>query len=207
MHETSGFVTTTIVAILGAISPGPNIVVVTKNSLTYSRKTGIYTAFGVSLGVFIHIAYCFIALSFFIVKSAFLFNIIKYIGAAYLIYLGLRLLLSKRSIPANGIEIVPESDLTAIKALKMGFFTNVLNPQTTLFFLSFFSLLIDPYTPLTIQIAYAIEVWLIALIWYCLLAFVLSHSAIKSKLAYIQYYIGKAMGGVLIALGLKAAIT
>ena len=88
MHETSGFVTIAVVAILGAMSPGPNIVVVTKNSLTYSRKTGIYTAFGVSLGVFVHIAYCLISLSFFIAQSALLFNIIKYVGAAYLIYLG-----------------------------------------------------------------------------------------------------------------------
>lgn len=205
MHEMSGFVTTTIVAILGSISPGPNIVVVTKNSLMYSRKTGIYTAIGVSLGVFIHIAYCFIALSFLIAKSAFFFYIIKYIGAAYLIYLGLKLLL-KQSIPANATKTIQESDLTAWKALKMGFFTNVLNPQATLFFLSFFSLLIDAYTPFIIQFAYAIEVWLIALTWYCFLAFVLSHSVLKCRLVYIQYYIGKAMGVVLLLLGLKAAI-
>lgn len=90
MHETSGFVTIAVVAILGAMSPGPNIVVVTKNSLTYSRKTGIYTAFGVSLGVFVHIAYCLISLSFFIAQSALFFNIY---------------------IPASSIEIVQENDL------------------------------------------------------------------------------------------------
>lgn len=206
MHETSGFVTIAVVAILGAMSPGPNIVVVTKNSLTYSRKTGIYTAFGVSLGVFVHIAYCLISLSFFIAQSALLFNTIKYVGAAYLIYLGVKSLLIKRSISANGIEIVPENDLNALKALKMGFFTNVLNPQATLFFISIFSQLIDPNTSLIIQIAYAFEIWLIALIWYCLLAFVLSHSMLKCRLANIQYYIEKAMGMVLLVLGLKVAI-
>ncbi len=78
--------------ILGAASPGPDLALVLKNSLESGRKAGIYSALGIALGIAVHVSYSVLGLAVLISKSILLFNIIKLIGAAYLIYIG-----SKRS--------------------------------------------------------------------------------------------------------------
>ncbi|MBA3722178.1 MAG: LysE family transporter [Parachlamydiaceae bacterium] len=201
----SSFAIVALVAILGAVSPGPDFVIVTKHSLAFSRRTGLYTALGVSLGVFVHIAYCLIGIGFSIAESIFLFNCIKYCGAAYLIYIGLKSLLAKATpaLKMNYEHI--NHDLTPFQALKTGFLANVLNPKATMFFLSVFSQVISPDTKLIIQLAYALEIWLIILGWFCLLAFILSNRKLRSRIVHLQHYFEKGMGVLLVAFGLKIA--
>lgn len=201
----SSFLIITLVGILGAISPGPDFVIVTKNSLMFSKRAGLYTALGVALAVSIHIAYCLIGIGFFIAESPFLFNMIKYSGAAYLIYIGIQGIWSTPTIGVNLDIAAKNQDLPPLKALQTGFLTNALNPKATLFFLSVFSQVINPETPLVIQLIYALEIQLIVLGWFCLLAFLLSHPKLKSRIVKIQPYIEKGMGGLLIAFGLKIA--
>lgn len=76
-----------LVHLLATISPGPDFVVAVKNSMSYSRKTGTWTAIGCGLGISIHIMYCVAGLAVVISKYILLFDAIKYLGAAYLIYL------------------------------------------------------------------------------------------------------------------------
>ena len=75
--------------------PGPDFALVTKNTLLHSRRSGFFTSLGVSASNLVHITYCAFGLAIVIANSLLLFSIIKYIGAAYLIYLGLRSFLSK----------------------------------------------------------------------------------------------------------------
>jgi threonine/homoserine/homoserine lactone efflux protein len=82
----------------------------------------------------------------------------------------------------------------------MGFITNVTNPKVTLFFLSLFTQVIDPGTPLSWQILYGIEMSLATIAWFVLVA-------IKNRVVGIQHYAEKAMGVILIALGIKLALS
>lgn len=193
------------VALLGAVSPGPDFVIVTKNSLTYSRRSGLYTAFGVSMAVFIHLAYSFAAIVFSLAESVFLFECIKYAGAAYLIYIGLKALFTKASTAGEQQYKEEKRDLTPMQAWKTGFFTNALNPKATLFFLSVFSQVIEPRSSLLTMLAYAFEIWLIVLLWFCLLAFLLSHQQIRKRLTHVQPLFEKGMGALLFGFGLKIA--
>lgn len=202
----SGILMIAAIAIVGAVSPGPDFVMVTKNSLTYSRRTGLYTAFGVSLGVLFHITYCILGIGFFIADSPFLFNCIKYAGAAYLVFLGLKSIFAKQSSPSKLNFLVAKEDLTPFQAAKMGFFTNALNPKATLYFLSIFSQAIDPQTTWITKSIYAFEFWFIGWAWFCFLAFILSHPNLRIRLMSIQHYFEKTMGGILIAFGLKIAL-
>lgn len=92
------FFSISFLIILAAISPGPDFAMVIKNSLLYSRRAGIYTALGVSVSLLIHAVYCILGLALVISRSLLAFSIIKYLGAAYLIYIGIKGFLAKREV-------------------------------------------------------------------------------------------------------------
>ena len=84
------FLSISLLIMLAAVSPGPDFAVVTKNSLLYSRKAGLFTALGVSVSLLIHAVYCILGLAIIISQSLLAFSVIKYLGAAYLIYIGFK---------------------------------------------------------------------------------------------------------------------
>ncbi len=197
----------TIIAIMAVISPGPDFAIVIKNSLAYSRKAGVYTALGIGMGLSVHVLYTLVGIGFIISRSILLFNLIKYLGAAYLIYLGISALLSKSDYKLTVKYSKKEKELPFHKAFLEGFLTNVLNPKATLFFVGVFTQLIDKSTPLFIQAFYGLEIMTIAFIWFSVLAVVLSHSLVQKRIAGAQKYFVKAMGGILILLGVKVILT
>src|SRR5665648_995706 len=134
--------TVALLNLLAAISPGPDFVVTVRNSLCYSQRAGIFTALGISLALCVHLFYCAAGIGYIISTSVVLFSILKLLGAAYLIYLGVSSFIAKGS----RIDLAEErtgTDLTRLKAFRMGFLTNVLNPNATLFFLSLFTLVLS----------------------------------------------------------------
>ena len=116
------------------LTPGNDMLYVATRSTGQGIKAGIISALGITAGCMVHIIAAVIGLSTIIAKSALAFDIIKYLGAAYLIYLGVRSLLSKKKslgIPA-AVKI-----LSYKKIFWQGVITNVLNPKVALFFLAF----------------------------------------------------------------------
>ena len=77
-----------LIAVFMSISPGADFVMVTRNSLFFNRKAGLYSALGISLAIWVHVAYSIAGLAIIISNSVVLFSIFKYLGAAYLIYIG-----------------------------------------------------------------------------------------------------------------------
>ncbi|MCX7352786.1 MAG: LysE family transporter [Proteobacteria bacterium] len=84
------------------MSPGPDFAVVVRNSLIYSRKTAVLTAVGVSLGILVHLTYILLGLGVVIAKTAWLFCAFKYLGTAYLMYIGIKGLLAKKQTTDYG---------------------------------------------------------------------------------------------------------
>lgn len=205
MSYLSEFFLLASIAFLGALSPGPDFVVVTMNSIKYGKKAGFYTAFGVALGCIIHISYCVLGIGYVVQQSILLFNIIKYLGALYLIYLGLKALFSRYK--PQDLQIAQDSScqLTNTLAIKKGFLVNALNPKATLFFLSVFTQVINPKTPLLIQVGFGIEMITIAFLWFCTLTWILTNHKFNEHIKASQTFIDKLLGGVLVALGLKVA--
>jgi len=199
------FGTIAVISLLAAMSPGPDFIVVTKNSMTGSRSVGLYTAIGVGLGILSHVTYSLIGIGFIISKSIVLFTTIKYIGALYLFYLAYQLLKAKRNGDNNNEQTTQSITITKWQALKEGFFTNSLNPKATLFFLSIFTQVIDPSTPLLIQGLLGLEVALIVGVWFCTLSFIITHKTVVKGFHKIHYYLMKLMGCALVFLGIKLA--
>ena len=205
MEYLGEFFTIVVVHILGVMSPGPDFALITRNALIYSRKTGIYSALGVALGITVHIAYCLIGIGIIISQSIILFNSIKLLGAGYLIYIGYKSLKAKPQKATQ--KTSKKADLTKLEAIKSGFLTNALNPKATIFFLSVFTQVISPQTPIAIQMIYGIEMTVMTFVWFAFLSMGLSHRIIKDRFIRVQHYVERTMGAILIALGVKIAIS
>ena len=133
-------------ALLLAISPGPGMLYVLARSLQGGRKVGLASALGTALGGLVHVAAAAFGLSLLLAQSAMAFALVKYLGAAYLIYLGARTLLAKEP------EGLPQGAAPAKGSpFWQGTLTEVLNPKIALFFLAFIPQFIDHDAPLVPQ--------------------------------------------------------
>ena len=194
------------ITILTVIAPGPDFVIVVRNSLTYSSRAGICTALGVSTAVWIHIFYTLAGIGFVLSQSIILFSIIKMLGSAYLVYLGIGCIRSKNGL--QELQAVPANKkISDIQSFKMGFINNALNPKATLFFVSLFTQLVSPNTPLTIQLIYGAIVSASCLSWFTLVAIFLNRTQVKQAFQKAQKPVERIMGAVLIGFGIKVALS
>jgi len=199
-----------MIGILGSISPGPDFIIVTQNTLRFGKNAGILTAVGITLGCAVHLSYCVIGIALLIAKSPFLFGALKWMGALYLIYLGSKNLFGKNKDKPPSFSkrsFMPSHELhyTPWQAIQKGFLINLLNPSSTVFFLSIFSQIIDPNTPRLIQAIYGFEFCFIAFLWFSLLSYLLNFPPLKSKLVAIQPSVEKLLGCAFILMGIQIA--
>jgi len=206
MEYIPAILTVALVHLLAVISPGPDFIMIARNSLIYSRRTGIFTAIGLGLGILIHVIYSLVGIGLLISQSIILFNIVKFLGAAYLIYIGYKSLTSKTSSLDLSSQ-THKQDISSFEAIKVGFITNVTNPKATLFFLSLFTLVINPNTPFGVKLIMGVEMSIVTALWFMLVAYLISHHLIKSKLGKVQHTAEKFIGVVLIGLGIKVALS
>lgn len=196
--------TVALLNLLAAVSPGPDFVMTVRNSFCYSRRSGIYTSIGISLGLGVHLCYCAAGIGYLISSSVVLFSIIKLLGAGYLIYMGIGSILAKES----KLEISDkqaDTDLTRMQAFRMGFLTNVLNPKATLFFLSLFTLVIGNATPLYIIAIISFIIIATALIWFIIVSIFFTKQSVRRLFLKYERSINRTLGGFLILLGAKVA--
>ncbi len=198
--------TVTLIHLLAVISPGPDFIVAVKNSLSYSRKTGIWTAIGFGLWISVHILYCIAGLAIILSQSILIFNVIKLLGAGYLIYIGVKSIFSKSS-KIEVWDTQQKTDITPFEAIKIGFLTNVLNPKATLFFLSLFTLIISPDTPNLILAVLSMIMITNTALWFSLVAVFFTQKRIRNAFDKFQGIFNKILGGLLIGLGIKVALT
>jgi threonine/homoserine/homoserine lactone efflux protein len=130
-----------IAALILALTPGNDTVLVMRNTVSGNRAAGFATMFGICCGTIVHGLFASLGISVILMKSAALFQIVKFVGAGYLIFLGVQSFYSAWKIKKeNKIEPdVPGSPKkgTPLKCFVQGFMTNVLNPKVALFYLSF----------------------------------------------------------------------
>lgn len=200
-----------LVAVFGVAvaSPGPDLVMVIRNSVIYSRRAGVVTALGLGLGVIVHVSYTLAGLAAIIAKSVLLFSVLKYIGAAYLLYVGIKALRSRgMANPDTAIETpVVRAEMSDLTALRTGFITNLFNPKATMFFLALFSQIIHPDYSLAVQAVFGLTCVIMVMGWFSGVAVVLNTPAIKARFLKASKWIDRTCGGFFIALGLKLALT
>jgi threonine/homoserine/homoserine lactone efflux protein len=136
MFDSTRFFLFLTAALLLAIAPGPGMLYVLARSLAGGKREGVLSAFGTFLGGMVHVFAAALGVSIILAKSAAAFATVKYVGAAYLCFLGVRMILDARKDQAS-LAPPMETDRPARNPLWQGIATEVLNPKTALFFLSF----------------------------------------------------------------------
>jgi len=198
-------ISVSIIAIFMVVSPGADFVMITRNSMFHGRKSGLYSSVGIGLAIWVHVAYSIAGLAIIISNSIVLFSIIKYLGAAYLIYIGYKTFTAKDAHETQKNIQAPK--LSEFSALKLGFITNVLNPKTTLFFLSIFTQIVNPTTPIWVQLIYGLIISLAHIVWFSMVSMFFSHQSLVKKFNVHKKKIEKVVGSVLIGFGIKVAVT
>ncbi len=202
------FETFIIAGILLNLTPGNDTIFILSRSMAQGRQAGIMSVLGIATGSIIHTALAAFGLSVIIAESIVAFNIIKYAGAAYLVYIGYKIL-TDQSQPDTATSII-EKKINLKKIYRDGVITNVLNPKVALFFIAFLPQFIDLTFKNTVLpfLALGITFTITGTIWCLILANFASIISVKLKSnKKLSEYINKICGAVLIGLGIKVALT
>lgn len=190
------------------VLPGPDTAIATKNTVTVGRIGGLKTALGTCCALLIHTSAAVLGLSAIIVKSALLFSVFKYVGAVYLIYLGVKTLWSlKKKEEASSVEMNTKRQFVNTSCFKQGFLTNILNPKVAVFFLTFLPQFVDSgsntFLPfLKMGITYTV----LTAVWFMLYVYLINQISAFMKKPKTQNIIEGITGTILIGFGIKLAL-
>lgn len=201
-----GYGSFVVSSILLNLTPGSDVIYVLSRSAVGGRRKGIASALGICTGILIHTLLAAFGLSAVLATSSVAFNIMKIIGAVYLVFMGVKAIFSDSSIfnsnPANNSE-------TALKTYIQGILTNALNPKVALFFLALMPQFVSPdnaygFLPFVIL---GLTFFTTSTVWCIILALVSSPiSGLLNKTPKIGNVANKVAGGIYILLGLKVLL-
>lgn len=189
-----------------AISPGPDTAFIVSRSLKLGTRGGMMGVLGVSTGCFVHITAAAVGLSAILAASAVAFTVVKLVGAAYLCFLGIRMLLSKPAAGKTAAETKDDAKLST--AFWQGFLSNALNPKVALFFIAFLPQFINADTP-SKPLAFAAlgllcnaigTVWNLGVAWFSARAI-----GCLSGVPGLRVWLERVLGGLFVGLGVRLA--
>ena len=197
------------------VTPGVDTLLVMRNTARGGLRDGVVSSLGICSGLFVHATLSAAGISLILLQTAWAFTLLKWLGAAYLVWLGLA---SFRQAfrPANGREVaeralleqVGGSDYRMERSLREGLLSNVLNPKTALFYMAFLPQFIDPAGPAFAQsIALAAIHFVLAMIWQTLVAVMIVRSRQWGVKPMAKRVLHGLTGGVFVAIGAKLAVT
>ena len=200
------FLTIAIAHLFAVASPGPDFAVVTRQCITAGTRAGVWTSLGLGFGILLHVTYCILGVALLISQSSFLFNAMKYLASAYLIYLGIQSVRGflENSATSNVEHMTPEQGIR--KAFILGFLTNGLNPKATLFFLALFTIVIGEDTPTMVQVLYGLYLSAATFIWFSLLSKLFGITIVRSRLLKMGKWFELVMGLALILFALQLTL-
>lgn len=193
--------------ILLNLTPGPDTAYIVGRSIAQGREAGIASALGITVGSIFHTCAAALGLSAILATSAWAFGIVKVVGGAYLVFLGIRMLLERQTqliLPAEFRRS------TTLAAFRQGILTNILNPKVALFFLAFLPQFIDPAS--NAKVAAFITLGLTFVItgttWCLILAFcAATFSARLRGNQTITQWLNRTVGALFVFLGIRLAAT
>jgi RhtB (resistance to homoserine/threonine) family protein len=199
------FLTIVVAHALAVASPGPDFAIVLRQSLAHGRRTALWTSLGIGCGISIHIVYCLLGLGYLLKDSPTALVAAKYLGAAYLAYVGVQALRTPPrvgDVDLSGGEKLPEDGA----AWTTGFLVNVLNPKAALFFIALFPLAVSPQTPKLIQAGYGLWMVLATTLWFSFVSLVFTRSEVRRRFLRHGHWIDRTLGLVFLGFAVSLAV-
>lgn len=195
-----------LLSLFVVMSPGIDTALITKRTILDGRKNGYKMALGITIGSLVHTFAVAFGLSAILMQSAIAFEIVKYVGAIYLIYLGISSFITSKNVNDNKQE---KHDVNRMKksAFKQGVLSNVLNPKVAIFFLTFLPQFVKTGTNVTFQlITMGVIYTLLSITWFFIYVFFINYLRDWLMSTKVQSIMDKTTGLVLIGFGLKLAL-
>lgn len=191
----------------GIVAPGADTAMVMRQAIVHGRKAALLTSFGIGTSLMFHVTYTILGLGLIISQSITLFNLIKWAGVAYLIYIGIQSFRagSVKFDEADGMTGGAAPKQSVFKGFALGFMANALNPKPVFFFLSIFSTVVSQNTPAIIKFGYGLVMASCLISWFVGMSFFLTIPKMRAAFERASKWINRASGAVFIAFGLKLA--
>ncbi len=196
------FLLIAIAHLFAVASPGADFAVVLQNTLQSGKRTGIATAVGIGLGILVHVGYTLLGVSLVLSQSPILFTAVKFLGAAYLLWLAFKSFQSRKS-SARQDEATQQSEISLLGAVKQGFIVNVLNPKVTIFFVALFASVISQQTPIWLQMIYGLWLSLYTIFWFMFVAWGFSRERVLTWYRGNGHLFDWGMGVVLCLIAIR----
>ena len=191
------------ICLMGAISPGPSLALIIRNTVQGGRLQGVATGLGHGVGVGVYALITALGLALLITRTPWLFQVIQYGGALFLAWLGIKALLAKaNSTLAANESHVSSSRRGALEGLAVSF----LNPQLAIFFVALFSQFVHQDTGWREGILMMLTAGGIDALWYSLVALLLSHGPVLAQLKLRARLIDQLSGLILLGLAIKVVV-
>lgn len=192
--------------LLAVASPGPDFAIVLKHSITFGKRSAIYTSMGIGVAILLHVTYAIAGIGILVHTSPVLYNALIIVAAIFLLYLGGQAVRS----PKTKFSVNNETEYSAIsdkKSFALGFLTNGLNPKATVFFLSLFTVIVSHDTPMEVKALYGIYLAVATFIWFLGLSIFLSIRPIRERFTRYGYWFERLMGVILIIISVHLLYT
>ncbi|WP_028865391.1 LysE family translocator [Psychromonas aquimarina] len=200
--ELSAWISLAAICLMGAMTPGPSLIIVLKHTVSGGRFNGFLTSIAHGIGVAMYALLTVIGLAVIIESTPWLFNLIKYAGVLLLLWLAYKALTSKSSFAEM---ITQETKVSKRQSFREGLLIAFLNPKLAIFFLALFSQFVDAQAGWEQNVILVATVSGIDTLWYCLTALLLSQSAILTKLRSNVHIVEKVTGMALLAVAARIA--
>ncbi len=189
------------------VSPGADLAMVIRQSIVQGRRAAIVTSFGIGASLMFHVTYTILGLGLIISQSIYLFNIVKWCGVAYLVYIGIKALRAgKTELPADVTDMAAAGERQSLtRAFGLGFLANALNPKAVFFFLSIFSTVVSAHTPVAVKFGYGLVMATCLIAWFVGVSLFMTTPRMRAGFSRMSQWIDRTSGVVFIALGIKLA--
>jgi threonine/homoserine/homoserine lactone efflux protein len=194
------------VILLGAMSPGPDFVIVTRSAALSGRRVGMACAVGIGAGVFAWSAVTAAGVAGLLAASAVAFTVVKLAGAAYLMLLGIRALLAARRGEYAAQDAARPTVIKPLAAFRQGLLTNLLNPKVAVFFIALVPQFLPESPSILDTTVLGAVAAVVSMLWFCVVANVVGALRRVFARVRVRRTIDAVMGGLLVGLGVRIAV-
>lgn len=190
---------------INAVIPGADFAMVLRQSIAHDRRAALFTSAGIATSILVHGSYTLLGVGVIVGQSLLLFNILKWAGAAYLVYLAIAALRSPPPKPpvASELAVTRRGDMAAFA---LGFFTNLLNPKAVLFFLALFTSLVSAHTGGDVKVLYVLCMSIMLFAWFALVSVFFTTAWVREGFFRFGRWFNRVTGITFILLAVRVAL-
>ncbi|QYO75940.1 LysE family translocator [Devosia salina] len=190
---------------INAVIPGADFAMVLRQSVVHGRREALLTSAGIATSILVHGTYTLLGVGVIVGQSLLLFNILKWAGAAYLVWLAIAALRSPPPQPPVVAEgaVARKGDMAAFA---LGFLTNLLNPKAVLFFLALFTSLVSMHTAGQVKVIYVGSMSLMLFAWFALVSVFFTTPSVRQGFFRVGRWFNRVTGITFLALAVRVAL-